>query len=185
VTDGPTVLRYPKTPLGADVPAVRRIGSVDVLDEPGAEAEVDVLAVAVGSMAADVLDAAAAVKRAGYTVRVVAPRWVSPVDAVLVGLAGQAGLVVTVEDGVAAGGIGARISQTLRDAGHDGPTREIGIPVRFLEHGSVADVRAAVGLTVQDIGRRIVEWSAKLAPGENGATSDDIQVAPRAREFGE
>jgi 1-deoxy-D-xylulose-5-phosphate synthase len=185
VTDGPTVLRYPKTPLGADVPAVRRIGSFDVLDEPDAEAEVDVLAVAVGSMAADVLDAAAAVKRAGYTVRVVAPRWVSPVDAALVGLAAQAGLVVTVEDGVAAGGIGARISQILRDAGHDGPTREIGIPVRFLEHGSVADVRAAVGLTVQDIGRRIVEWSAKLAPGENGAPTDDIQVAPRAREFGE
>ncbi|MFN2563167.1 MAG: 1-deoxy-D-xylulose-5-phosphate synthase [Jatrophihabitans sp.] len=185
VTDGPTVLRYPKTPLGVDVPAVRRVGSVDVLSEPGAEDDVDVLAVAVGSMSGDVLDAAAAVRRAGYTVRVVAPRWVSPVDPVLVGLAAQAGLVVTVEDGVAAGGIGARISQALRDAGHDGPTREIGIPVRFLEHGSVADVRAAVGLTVQDIGRRIVEWSAKLAPGENGATSGDIQVAPRAREFGE
>jgi 1-deoxy-D-xylulose-5-phosphate synthase len=185
VGDGPTVLRYPKTPLGADLPAVRRIGTLDVLDEPGVDAAVDVLVVAVGSMAADVLEAAAAVKRAGYTVRVVAPRWVIPVDPALVGLAGQAALVVTVEDGVAAGGIGARIGQTLRDAGQDGPTREIGIPVRFLEHGSVADVRAAVGLTVQDIGRRIVEWSAKLAPGDAGATSDeDIGTAPPAREFG-
>jgi hypothetical protein len=49
----------------------------------------------------------------------------------------------------------------------------------------VADVRAAVGLTVQDIGRRIVEWSAKLAPGETGTASDDIAPAPHAREFGE
>jgi 1-deoxy-D-xylulose-5-phosphate synthase len=169
VADGPTVLRYPKTPLGADLPAVRRIGSVDVLAEPDADAAVDVLVVAVGSMAGDVVDAAAGVRRAGYSVRVVAPRWVSPVDPVLVGLAERAGLVVTVEDGVAAGGIGTRIGQTLREAGHDGPTREIGIPVRFLEHGSVADVRASAGLTVQDIGRRIVEWSATV-PG-NGERS--------------
>jgi hypothetical protein len=50
----------------------------------------------------------------------------------------------------------------------------------------VADVRAAVGLTVQDIGRRIVEWSAKLTPGdEPGTTSGDIESAPRAREFGD
>jgi hypothetical protein len=49
----------------------------------------------------------------------------------------------------------------------------------------VAEVRAAVGLTVQDIGRRIVEWSAKLAAGDAGATSDDIEIAPRASEFGD
>jgi 1-deoxy-D-xylulose-5-phosphate synthase len=88
---------------------------------------------------------------------------------------------VTVEDGVATGGIGSRIAQTLRASGCDVPTREIGIPVRFLEHGSVAVVRAAAGLTVQDIGRRIVEWSAELATtGESG----EITAAQRAREFG-
>jgi 1-deoxy-D-xylulose-5-phosphate synthase len=185
VSDGPTVLRYPKTPLGAELPAVRRLGAVDVLAEPDADSAVDVLVIAIGSMAGDVLEAAESVRRAGYSVRVVAPRWVSPVDPALVGLAEDAALVVTVEDGVVAGGIGARIGQTLREAGHSRPTREIGIPVRFLEHGSVADVRAAVGLTVQDIGRRIVEWSAKLAPGEAGVVSDDIGPAPRAREFGD
>ncbi len=151
------MLRYPKTPLGADLPALRRVGTVDVLAEPDADSAVDVLVVAVGSMAADVLDATAAVGRAGYSVRVVAPRWVNPVDPMIVELARGAELVVTVEDGVATGGVGSRISQTLRAAGHDVPTREIGIPVRFLEHGTVAGVRATVGLTVQDIGRRIVE----------------------------
>ena len=52
------------------------------------------LAVAIGSMAGDVLEAAASVRRAGYTVRVVAPRWVSPVDPELIALAAQAELVV-------------------------------------------------------------------------------------------
>jgi 1-deoxy-D-xylulose-5-phosphate synthase len=185
VSDGPTVLRYPKTPLGADLPAVRRTGDVDVLAEPDAEADVDVLIVAVGSMATDVLDAAAGVRRAGYTVRVIAPRWVTPVDPAISGLAARAQLVVTVEDGIATGGVGSRIAQTLREAGHDVPTREIGIPVRFLEHGTVAGVRASVGLTVQDIGRRIVEWAAKVAPsGGTGGPSDDVQAARRAGEFG-
>jgi 1-deoxy-D-xylulose-5-phosphate synthase len=186
VKDGPTVVRYPKTPVGADLPALRRIGTVDVLAEPDATSPVDVLAVAVGAIAEDVVAAAAAVGRAGYTVRVVAPRWVSPLDSALSDLAGQASLVVTVEDGVVSGGVGSRLAQTLRETGRDVPTREIGIPVRFLEHGNVAGVRASVGLTVQDIGRRIVEWAATVAPGSVAGTADDddLPTARRAGEFG-
>jgi 1-deoxy-D-xylulose-5-phosphate synthase len=171
VADGPTLVRYPKTPIGADLPALRRVGDVDVLAEPDADAPVDVLVVAVGAIAEDVLEAVESVRRAGYTVRVVAPRWVTPTDPALLRLAQQTALVVTVEDGVATGGVGARLSQTLRESGHDVPTREIGIPVRFLEHGNVAGVRAAAGLSVQDIGRRIVEWAATICPGGEHASA--------------
>ncbi|MDR3084399.1 MAG: 1-deoxy-D-xylulose-5-phosphate synthase, partial [Streptomyces sp.] len=45
--DGPTALRYPKTALGDDLPALRRIGVVDVLAEPAEDTDVDVLIVAV------------------------------------------------------------------------------------------------------------------------------------------
>ena len=181
ITDGPTVVRYPKTPLGADLPAVRRVGDVDVLHEPDPTSAVDVLVVAVGSIAGDVLDAAGAVESAGYTARVVAPRWVTPTDPAICAFADQAALVVTVEDGVATGGVGSRISQTLRDSGCDVPTREIGIPVRFLEHGNVAGVRASVGLTVQDIGRRIVEWAATVTPGgERPVAADGLTEAEDA-----
>jgi 1-deoxy-D-xylulose-5-phosphate synthase len=181
VSDGPTVLRYPKTPIGAALPARRRVGDVDVLAEPAPKAAVDVLVVAVGAIAADVLEAAAAVQSAGYSVRVVAPRWVTPVDPVLCDFADDANLVVTVEDGVVAGGVGARIGQTLRESGRNVPTREIGIPVRFLEHGSVAEVRASAGLTVQDIGRRIVEWSATVPDtGDHGVVTDGMTEAEDA-----
>jgi 1-deoxy-D-xylulose-5-phosphate synthase len=185
VADGPTVLRYPKTPIGAELPAVRRAGDVDVLAEPDPDARVDVLIVAVGPTAADVLEASAGVRRAGYSTRVIAPRWVTPFDPALLTFADLAGLVVTVEDGVVTGGVGSRIAQTLRSTGRDVPTREIGIPVRFLEHGNVADVRASVGLTAQDIGRRIVEWSATVSPnGETGASADEVPAAEHAGDFG-
>ncbi|PZS20277.1 MAG: 1-deoxy-D-xylulose-5-phosphate synthase [Pseudonocardiales bacterium] len=175
---GPTVLRFPKTPLGPDLPAMRQVGGVDVLAEPGADDEVDVLVVAVGATAADVLDASDAIGRAGYTVRVVDPRWVTPVDPALLDLARQAALVVTVEDGLAVGGVGSRVSQTLRESGIDVPTRELGIPTKFLAHGKVCDVRIQVGLSVQDIGRRIVEWSALVQGGsEHGS---DVPTARRS-----
>ena len=179
IDDGPSVLRFPKTPLPDPIVALRRLGTVDVIAEPDAESPVDVLLVAVGSLATESLDAAASVRRAGYTVRVVSPRWVTPVDPALVALARDAALVVTVEDGVVAGGVGSRISQHLRHAGYDGPTREIGIPVRFLEHDSVAGVKASVGLTAQNIGRRIVEWAATGAVDDSVESSSGPDVTVR------
>jgi 1-deoxy-D-xylulose-5-phosphate synthase len=186
--DGPTVLRYPKTPLGDDIPALRQVSGVDVLAEPQADETVDVLVVAIGAACASALDAAGAVRNAGYTVRVVDPRWVSPTDAGLVELARRARLVVTVEDGVVDGGVGSRIAQALSAAELDVPTRQIGVPAQFLPHGKIKDVQASVGLTVLDIGRRIVEWSARIQGatepaeqhsghtehGEHGEHRDDL-----------
>jgi 1-deoxy-D-xylulose-5-phosphate synthase len=177
-TGGPTVVRFPKTPLGPELPAIRRVGGVDVLAEPGPDAEVDVLIVAIGATAGDVLDAAAAIGQAGYTLRVVDPRWVTPVDPALLDLARRARLLVTVEDGIAAGGVGSRLAQKLREAGNDVATRELGIPTKFLPHGKVADVRAHVGLTVQHIGRRIVEWSALVQRGSEPGS--DVHAARRS-----
>jgi 1-deoxy-D-xylulose-5-phosphate synthase len=118
-------------------------------------------------------------------IRIGAPRWVTPLDPAVLELAERAAMVVTVEDGVVTGGVGSRISQTLRDAGRDIPTREIGIPVRFLAHGSVAGVRASAGLSVQDIGRRVVEWAAEVSPsGDSGGETNDVPAARRAGEFG-
>ena len=170
--DGPTVVRFPKTPLVAPVPAVRRAGNADVLAEPAPEADVDVLVVSVGALATDVLEACKAVRGAGYSVRVVDPRWVTPVDPAVVAMARRARLVVTVEDGVVAGGVGSRVAQAIRDAGSYVTTREIAIPVRFLEHAGVAQARAAAGLSVPDIGRRIVEWCALVSGSEVPQGSD-------------
>jgi 1-deoxy-D-xylulose-5-phosphate synthase len=162
-SDGPTVVRFPKTPLPADVPAVRTIGRLDVLAEQGSD-DNDVLVIAVGATATDALAAAGAVRDAGFTVRVVDPGWVTPVPEDLVRLARRAQLVVTVEDGSAAGGVGTRIAQAVSAAGVAAPVRQIGVPARFPAHGKVADVKSWAGLTGQDMGRRIVEWAVLVCP---------------------
>ncbi|HEY2042698.1 MAG TPA: 1-deoxy-D-xylulose-5-phosphate synthase [Jatrophihabitans sp.] len=166
IDDAPSVVRYPKTALGADIPALRNVGGVDVLSEPDTE-DTDLLLVAVGSMAGEVLDAARRVAEAGYTVRVIDPRWVTPIPAAIAELAARSRVLVTVEDGVAVNGAGARLAQNLHDAGLAVPSRAIGVPVEFLAHGKVPDVRSRIGLTPQGISRRIIEFAAAtLGPAE-------------------
>jgi 1-deoxy-D-xylulose-5-phosphate synthase len=161
VDDGPTALRFPKGGVGEDIPALERRGPVDVLRRERGD---DVLLVAVGSMARLALEVADRVAAQGIGVTVVDPRWIAPVPAELVQLAASYRLVVTLEDGGRGGGVGSTLSQALRDADVDVPARDIGIPQRFLDHGTIAQVRAEIGLTAQEVARRVVEQVARLDP---------------------
>ncbi|MFF1836582.1 1-deoxy-D-xylulose-5-phosphate synthase [Streptomyces sp. NPDC058231] len=152
VDDAPTVLRFPKESVGEPVPAIGRIGSMDVLHR--AEAP-HVLIVAVGVLASVCLQAAELLAGGGIRCTVVDPRWVKPVDEQLAPLAEQHRLVVVVEDNSRAGGVGSAVGQALRDADVDVPLRTFGIPEQFLAHGKRAEVLADIGLTPVEIAGRI------------------------------
>jgi 1-deoxy-D-xylulose-5-phosphate synthase len=159
VEDAPTVVRFPKGAVCADIPALERVGGVDVLSRG---ASTDVLLVAVGAMAETCLEVASRCAREGIGVTVVDPRWVKPVPGALVEMARDHRIVVTVEDNVRAGGVGAAIAQALRDARVDVPLRDFGIPARFLDHGKRAEVLTEIGLTAQDVARDVVETVSSL-----------------------
>lgn len=160
VQDGPTALRFSRGNVPAALPAVRRIGVVDVLREPDGEAGRDVLLVAVGAFGTLGVDAAEKLSDQGIGVTVVDPRWVKPVPEELVRLAAEHRLVVTVEDSGRHGGFGSALSAALRDADLDVPLRDLGVPQRFHSHGSRGEVLADLGLTAQDVARRVTEWAA-------------------------
>jgi 1-deoxy-D-xylulose-5-phosphate synthase len=160
VSDGPTVVRFPKGTLPPDVPALERSGPVDVLRR---SERPEVLLVAVGSMVPVCLAAAERAADHGIEVTVVDPRWVQPVPAELVAIAAGHKLVVTVEDCGRAGGVGSALSRELQDRDVDVPVRTLGLPQAFLQQGSRGQVLADVGLTEQDVARRIAEWAAVIA----------------------
>ncbi|GAA2455258.1 1-deoxy-D-xylulose-5-phosphate synthase [Streptomyces lavendulocolor] len=162
VRDAPTVLRFPKESVGPSVPAVGRIGGMDVLRR--ADGAPDVLLVAVGVMAPVCLGAAELLAERGIGCTVVDPRWVQPVDERLAGLAGGHRLVAVVEDNSRSGGVGWAVGQALRDAGTDVPLRTFGIPEQFLAHAKRGEVLADLGLTPVEIAGRI---GATLAGKEN------------------
>ena len=110
------------------------------------------------------VDVAARLAGHGYGVTVVDPRWVRPVPVDLVRLAREHRLVVTVEDGVRTGGVGDAFAKALRDADVWVPLRDIGIPQDWHPHGSRAEILAELGLTAQDVARRVTEWVSGLEP---------------------
>ncbi|WP_414944286.1 1-deoxy-D-xylulose-5-phosphate synthase [Amycolatopsis sp. cmx-11-32] len=161
VEDGPTALRFSKGGVIDSVPAVERVGVVDVLRKPSSDA--DVLLVAVGAFAMLGLAAADRLADQGIGVTVVDPRWVVPPPAELVALAEQHKLVVSVEDSGRHGGFGSALAALFRDAECDVPLRDLAVPQVFHDHGSREEVLARIGLTAQDVARRVTEWSANLA----------------------
>ncbi|MEU7692150.1 1-deoxy-D-xylulose-5-phosphate synthase [Microbispora hainanensis] len=157
IEDGPTVVRYPKGGLPADVEAVGKLGEMDVLRAGDA----DVLLVAVGPMAEVCLEAANLLDAQGISTTVVDPRWVKPLDEALALAAAAHKLVVVVEDNGRVGGVGDAVARLLRDADVDVPVRTYGIPQRFLDHAKRAKILSDIGLTGQDLARQITEAVAR------------------------
>jgi 1-deoxy-D-xylulose-5-phosphate synthase len=160
--DGPTVLRFPKAAVGGEVAAVDRIGPVDVLRWPGPAESADVLLVTVGAFAELGLATAARLADQGIGVTVVDPRWVVPVPGELVDVAARHRLVVTVEDSGRHGGFGWALAAALRDSDVDVPLRDLAVPNKFHAQGTRPEVFVRLGLTAQDVARRITEWAADL-----------------------
>jgi 1-deoxy-D-xylulose-5-phosphate synthase len=172
VSDGPTVLRFPRGALGPDIPALRSVEGMDILVEESPADDIPaVLIVSVGAMAPLAKEVAQRLGDQGIGVVVVDPRWVTPAPPALLELARQARLVVVVEDGVRVSGIGAAVSQLLRDAAVDVPVRNFGIPTEFLDHGKRSEVLVRIGLTAQEVSRAIVESVARLGVGRVGSPS--------------
>src|SRR5690554_1770573 len=154
VDDAPTVVRFSKGTVGKDFDAVRRTSDgVDVLYEA---AHKDVLIVTVGPMAELGLDVAKRLAAQGIGATVVDPRWVVPVPDSIIRLAAEHRIVISIEDGVRVGGVGTRIRQDLRAAEVDTAVTELGLPDRFLDHASRAEILEEVGLTPQAIARDLV-----------------------------
>jgi 1-deoxy-D-xylulose-5-phosphate synthase len=157
IGDAPTLLRFPKGAVNADIPAFERRDGVDVLYR-GESA--DILLVSIGAFAAMAVEAAGQAYREGVGVTVIDPRWVKPLPKSLITMAQRYKSVVVLEDGIKHGGIASTISELFRDAGLSVPVHSIGVPLAFIEHSKRAEVLQDLGITVQNITRSLVTWSA-------------------------
>ena len=157
INDAPTMVRFPKGAVQADIPAFERRDGIDVLYR-GESA--DVLLVSVGALAAIAVEAASQAYREGVGVTVIDPRWVKPLPASLITMAQRYKSVVVLEDGIKHGGIASSISELFREAGLNIAIHSIGIPLEFIEHSKRAEILEDLGITAQKISRDIVEWNS-------------------------
>jgi 1-deoxy-D-xylulose-5-phosphate synthase len=165
ISDAPSLLRFPKGPVGPEIPAFERRDGIDVLYR-GESA--DVLLVSVGAMAKISVEAASQAYREGVGVTVIDPRWVKPLPKSLLTMAQRYKSVVVVEDGIRHGGIASTISEMFRDAELDVPIHSIGVPLEFIEHSKRAEIMTDLGITAQNITHQLVSWSSSLKDQLNG-----------------
>jgi len=164
VSDGPTALRFPRGAACPDIPAVGRLGTMDVLRAPADGAAQDVLLLGAGPMAGVCVQTAERLADHGIGVTVVDPRWVKPLDEALVGAARAHRLVVTVEDNGRVGGFGDAVCRLLRDHDDQTPVKTFGLPQQFIEHGERGALLADLGLDAQHLARLITEAVAHRTP---------------------
>jgi 1-deoxy-D-xylulose-5-phosphate synthase len=161
--DGPIAMRYPRgSGIGVPLPTrpkVIPIGTGEILREAGAgRSEHRVALLGYGSGVGKALDAADILESHGIAVTVADARFAKPIDAGLAAqLAAEHELLVTVEEGVLAGGFGSAVWETLSDTGIAlGATRimRVGLPDRYVTHGAPKLLHEEVGFTSERIAER-------------------------------
>ncbi|MCI6461932.1 MAG: 1-deoxy-D-xylulose-5-phosphate synthase [Prevotella sp.] len=64
--------------------------------------------------------------------------------------------IVTVEDGVRNGGLGSAVMEWLNDNGYLKPVTRLGLPDKFVEHGTIEELREIVGLDKESIRKSLL-----------------------------
>jgi 1-deoxy-D-xylulose-5-phosphate synthase len=175
--DGPIAMRYPRGEgTGVGLPAQPQpiaIGTGEILREGGAgeTAGRRVALIGYGSGVGKSLAAAEELSAQDVSVTVVDARFAKPIDAGLMAqLAAEHDLLVTVEEGVLAGGFGSAVWETLSETGATPPRiLRVGLPDRYVTHGKPALLHEEVGFTPQRIAERVVAAISDRASAIVGA----------------
>jgi 1-deoxy-D-xylulose-5-phosphate synthase len=177
--DHPFALHYPRDPgfgLEPVTPEVIPVGLGEVLREGR-----DLLFVGFGPIVARALEAAATLEGEGWSVGVINARFARPLDRQLIldQVRGKR-LVVTFEESVVTGGFGSGVLELVEEARladpayRDVPVRIIGIPGdRFVDHGSVVDLRRVLRLDAAGLAEQVRETLAAMraTPGRAEVTA--------------
>jgi 1-deoxy-D-xylulose-5-phosphate synthase len=156
IVGGPFAIRYPKGEcadmLPSGSPSVWEAGVSHQLREGS-----DVAILALGSMVRPALEAARLLAAEGIDARVVDLRWAKPLDREAILAAAETKLIVTVEEGVIAGGVGEGVLDVLAREGVSAPVLTLGLPDTFIPHGTCSELLAECGLDAEGIKRSVMD----------------------------
>ena len=148
--DGPSAIRYPRGAVACveckPDPQVIPVSKAEVLADGS-----DVAILGLGNMIPMARELAGRLERDGFSVAVINPRFVKPIDRdVLAQYARRVAAFVTFEDHVRMGGFGSAVVEALQDLGSAVPVVRIGWPDHFIEHGKIDALRAKYGLSADE-----------------------------------
>jgi 1-deoxy-D-xylulose-5-phosphate synthase len=156
--DGPICLRYPRGEgVGVPVPPPPEVQTIQIGKGEVLREGTSVALIGYGTGVQKALEAADLLADHDLDVTVADARFAKPIDLELMQrLAADHELLVTVEEGVLAGGFGSAVWEALNDAGGELPRiLRVGMPDRYVTHGKPALLHREVGYTGKAIADRI------------------------------
>jgi 1-deoxy-D-xylulose-5-phosphate synthase len=162
----PIAVRYPRAPVPGEPVADREPRRIEIGRSELLRAGGDVAFLALGTMVAPALAAAERLAEQGVSATVVNARFASPVDETAIdGLARSVGRLITVEEGVIAGGFGSAVSECLDRLGLSStPLMRLGVPDTFVLHGKRDELLRQIGLDAEGIAIRARAWVRQTQP---------------------
>lgn len=157
-SEGPMAIRYPRgkgrMDGGWDCPLQPvSIGRGERLRD-GSEASVLTL----GTIAAEAAAAIDSLEQKGHSIAHYDMVFAKPLDdEIMHEVAAKGRPVITVEDGIATGGMGSAVAEWLADHGYSLPVRRVGLPDAFIPQGTPAQLAALCGTDAAGIERAIAE----------------------------
>ena len=164
--DGPFVIRYPRgngvmTDWRCPLEAVE-IGKGRLVSEGKHtfKCKPQIVILTLGPLGNVVQDAIAKIAEEGKSMNLPAHydmRFLKPVDNVILEkVAQEYDYIITVEDGALNGGFGSTVLEWLADHDYTKPVTRLGIPDRFIEHGSPAELYSICGIDAESIAKTIL-----------------------------
>ena len=167
---GPAAIRYPRGDgFGVDIsspPKLMEIGKGEIIKQGS-----DVAILAYGSMVYPSVDAAEQLSRNGIHPTVVNARFVKPLDEeLIISLAREHRLIVTVEEAYLAGGFGSAVMELLEARGLQDSVKVVrmGVPDEIVTHGDPKRLLGDYGLNAEGISSKVSETLAGMDNSKHG-----------------
>jgi 1-deoxy-D-xylulose-5-phosphate synthase len=155
ISDAPSMVRFPKGAVPADISALERVDGIDILYKGASQ---QVLIISVGSMAGMAIEVAQLAQTQSIEITVVDPLWVKPIPKALLSMCANFSTVIVMEDGIKHAGIASTISEALRETGSTCSLHSIGVPLEFIEHSKRAEILEDIAITPAAIVQQISGW---------------------------
>ena len=174
--DGPVAIRYPRgictgTTLNPDFNAVE-IGKGEIIRDGSS-----IAILAIGTMVQRSLEASRLLEQENIEALVANMRFLKPLDTAMVhAIAERHEKIVVIEENSVIGGLGSAVNDHLRKEGLSNKVLTLGLPDKFVTHGSMKDLYRLLELDAENLSRQISSFYNGTAPGKNESSQSIIRT---------
>ncbi|MBW8348066.1 1-deoxy-D-xylulose-5-phosphate synthase [Bacillus sp. IITD106] len=154
--EGPIAMRFPRG-NGYGVPMDSKLKEIPIGTWEILRKGKDATILTFGTTIPMAMEAALMLEKQGVSVQVVNARFIKPLDEAMLYKIFKTGMpILTIEEAVLKGGFGSAILEYAHDQGfHHSIIDRVGIPDKFIEHGSVNELLNEIGMTADKIALKL------------------------------